>query len=153
MWNSSSGRLESNLVIIQWLSRGVLVVICAAIMTGCSVRRVVVNDVIPPANVTFIQSGVTSLPQVVAQLGAPDEISESEFGLATIYQWSDTKASGVDFGFIARFFSPYSPSMTLARTGIDMEQFHVHYDTQGIVRTFGFTRHEPVRPLLWFWPF
>ena len=153
MWNSSSGRLESNLVIIQWLSRGVLVVICAAIMTGCSVRRVVVNDVIPPANVTFIQSGVTSLPQVVAQLGAPDEISESESGLATIYQWSDTKASGVDFGFIARFFSPYSPSMTLARTGIDMEQFHVHYDTQGIVRTFGFTRHEPVRPLLWFWPF
>ena len=153
MWNSSSGRLESNLVIIQWLSQGVLVVICAAIMTGCSVRRVVINDVIPPANVTFIQSGVTSLPQVVAQLGAPDEILESEFGLATIYQWSDTKASGVDFGFIARFFSPYSPSMTLARTGIDMEQFHVHYDLQGIVRTFGFTRHEPVRPLLWFWPF
>jgi hypothetical protein len=140
-------------VITQWFSRGVLVIICAAIMAGCSVRRVVVNDVIVPSTVTFIQSGMTTLPQVVAQLGAPDEILESEFGLATIYQWSDTKASGVDFGFIARFFSPYSPSMTLARTGIDMEQFHVHYDTQGIVRTFGFTRHEPVRPLLWFWPF
>lgn len=153
MWSSSSGRLETNRVITQWLSRGVLVVTCAAIMAGCSVRRVVVNDVIAPATVTFIQSGMTTLPQVVAQLGAPDEILESEFGLATIYQWSDTKASGVDFGFIARFFSPYSPSMTLARTGIDMEQFHVHYDTQGIVRTFGFTRHEPVRPLLWFWPF
>lgn len=153
MWSSSSGRLETNRLITQWLSRGVLVVICAAIMAGCSVRRVVVNDVIAPATVTFIQSGMTTLPQVVAQLGAPDEILESEFGLATIYQWSDTKASGVDFGFIARFFSPYSPSMTLARTGIDMEQFHVHYDTQGIVRTFGFTRHEPIRPLLWFWPF
>ena len=153
MWNSSSGRLETNRVITQWFSRGVLVIICAAIMAGCSVRRVVVNDVIVPSTVTFIQSGMTTLPQVVAQLGAPDEILESEFGLATIYQWSDTKASGVDFGFIARFFSPYSPSMTLARTGIDMEQFHVHYDTQGIVRTFGFTRHEPVRPLLWFWPF
>lgn len=153
MWSSSSGRLETNRVITPWLSRGVLVVICAAIMAGCSVRRVVVNDVIAPATVTFIQSGMTTLPQVVAQLGAPDEILESEFGLATIYQWSDTKASGVDFGFIARFFSPYSPSMTLARTGIDMEQFHVHYDTQGIVRTFGFTRHEPIRPILWFWPF
>ena len=93
------------------------------------------------------------MPQVFAQLGAPDEILESEFGLASIYQWSDTKASGVDFGFIARLFSPYSPSMTLARTGIDMEQFHVHYDHQGVVRTFGFTRHEPIRPLLWFWPF
>jgi hypothetical protein len=153
MWSSSSGRLETNHVITQWLSRAVLIVLCAAIMAGCSVRRVVVNDVIAPAKVTFIQSGSTTLPQVVAQLGAPDEILESEFGLATIYQWSDTKASGVDFGFIARFFSPYSPSMTLARTGIDMEQFHVHYNAQGVVRTFGFTRHEPIRPLLWFWPF
>ncbi|MEQ1793308.1 MAG: hypothetical protein ABL970_03875 [Nitrospira sp.] len=140
-------------MITQSLSRGVLVVICAAIMAGCSLRRVVVNDVIAPPTVAFIQSGSTTMPQVVAQLGAPDEILESEFGLATIYQWSDTKASGVDFGFIARFFSPYSPSMTLAKTGIDMEQFHVHYDPQGRVRTYGFTRHEPIRPLLWFWPF
>lgn len=137
----------------QWLSRGVLVVICAAVMAGCSLRRVVVNNVIAPSQVAFIQAGATTMPQVVAQLGAPDEILESEFGLATLYQWSDTKASGVDFGFIARLFSPYSPSMTLARTGIDMEQFHIHYDSQGVVRTFGFTRHEPIRPLLWFWPF
>lgn len=137
----------------QWLLRGVLVVTCAASITGCSVRRVVVNDVIAPPQVAFIQVGATSMPQVVAELGAPDEIVESEFGLATIYQWSDTKASGVDFGFIARAFSPYSPSMTLARTGIDMEQFHVHYDSNNVVRTYGFTRHEPTRPLLWFWPF
>lgn len=153
MWSSSSGRLETNRVITQWLSRAAFIVLCATIMAGCSVRRVVVNDVIAPSTVTFLQSGMTTLPQVVAQLGAPDEILESEFGLATIYQWSDTKASGVDFGFIARFFSPYSPSMTLAKTGIDMEQLHVHYDSQGRVRTFGFTRHEAVRPLLWFWPF
>lgn len=137
----------------QWLARGVLVVICAAIMAGCSLRRVVVNDRIVPPQVSFIQAGATTMPQVIAQLGAPDEILESELGLAMLYQWSDTKASGVDFGFIARFFSPYSPSMTLAHTGIDMEQFHVHYDSQGVVRTFGFTRHEPARPLLRFWPF
>ncbi|MCC6140736.1 MAG: hypothetical protein IT389_08990 [Nitrospira sp.] len=140
-------------MIPSWLSGGLLVALCVALMTGCSVRRVVVNDVVAPSNVAFIQSGTTTLPQVVAQLGAPDEILDSEFGLATIYQWSDTKASGVDFGFIFRFFSPYSPSMTLAKTGIDMEQFHVHYDSQGVVRMFGFTRHEPIRPLLWFWPF
>lgn len=153
MWNSSYGRLETEPVISKRLSRGLLVVLCTAIMAGCSVRRVVVNDVVAPSAVAFIQSGATTLPQVVAQLGAPDEIVDSEFGLATIYQWSDTRASGVDFGFIFRFFSPYSPSMTLAKTGIDMEQFHVHYDAQGIVRMSGFTRHEPIRPLLWFWPF
>lgn len=153
MYGSSSGHLGISLVIAQWISRGAVVVVCVALMAGCSLRRVMVNDVIAPQQVVFIESGSTTMMQVVAQIGAPDEMLESEFGLATIYQWSDTKASGVDFGFIARFFSPYSPSMTLARTGIDMEQFHVHYDTQGVVRTFGFTRHEPVRPLLWFWPF
>jgi len=145
--------LETDLVAAQWFLRGLLVVLCTGVAAGCSVRRVVVNDIVAPSAVTFIQPGTTTLPQVVAQLGAPDEIVDSEFGLATIYQWSDTRASGVDFGFIFRFFSPYSPSMTLAKTGIDMEQFHVHYDAQGIVRMSGFTRHEPVRPLLWFWPF
>jgi outer membrane protein assembly factor BamE (lipoprotein component of BamABCDE complex) len=153
MCSLSSGHLGISLVIAPWILRGVVAITCVALMAGCSLRRVIVNDVIAPQQVSFIQSGMTTMPQVVAQLGAPDEIQESEFGLATIYQWSDTKASGVDFGFIARFFSPYSPSMTLARTGIELEQFHVHYDTQGVVRTFGFTRYEPVQPLLWFWPF
>lgn len=81
------------------------------------------------------------------------EIFESEFGLATVYEWSDTKFSAIDFGYAARAFSPYSPSMTLARTGIDKEQFQVHYDAQGIVRTVGFIRHEGAVPVLWFWPF
>jgi outer membrane protein assembly factor BamE (lipoprotein component of BamABCDE complex) len=153
MWSSSCGRLENNLVNALWTVRGAVIVVCVVLLAGCSVRRVVINDTIAPQQVAFIRSGSTTMPQVVAVLGAPDEIQESEFGLATIYQWSDTKASGVDFGFIARAFLPYSPSMTLARTGIDMEQLHVHYDEQGVVRTFGFTRHEPSRPLLWFWPF
>lgn len=126
--------------------------LCIALLVGCSVRRVVVNNVISAERVTFIQSGETTMDQVVRQLGAPDEIVESEFGMATVYEWSDTKSSAIDFGFIARAFSPYSPSMTLARTGIDTEQLHVHYDAQGVVRAFGFTRHEGVVPALWFWP-
>lgn len=138
---------------VRWISRGFVSVLCVSLLAGCSLRRVIVNDVIAPERVKFIQIGATTMPQIVEQLGAPDEMVESDFGLATIYQWSDTKASGVDFGFIAKAFSPYSPTMTLAKTGIDMEQFHVHYDTEGVVRTFGFTRHEPLQPLLWFWPF
>lgn len=130
-----------------------LVVLCLVILAGCSLRRVVVNDVISPQRVTFIQSGSTTMQQVVSRLGAPDEIFESEFGLATVYEWSDTKFSAIDFGYAARAFSPYSPSMTLARTGIDKEQFQVHYDAQGIVRTVGFIRHEGAVPVLWFWPF
>lgn len=128
-------------------------VLCLVILAGCSLRRVVVNDVIPAERVTFIQPGNTTMEQVVARLGAPDEILESEFGMATVYEWSDTKSSAVDFGYIARAVSPYSPSMTLARTGIDKEEFHVHYDAQGVVRASGFIRHEGVVPVLWFWPF
>lgn len=127
--------------------------LCLVILAGCSLRRVVVNDVISPQHVTFIQSESTTMQQVVSRLGAPDEIFESEFGLATVYEWSDTQFSAIDFGYAARAFFPYSPSMTLARTGIDKEQFQVHYDAQGIVRTVGFIRHEGVVPALWFWPF
>ena len=134
-------------------SWSLIAILCVVAMAGCSLRRVVVNDVIAPERLSFIQPGTTTMSQVVSQFGAPDDIQESEFGLATVYEWSDTKASGVDFGFIARFFSPYSPSMTLARTGIDIERLHVHYDQEGVVRTFGLTRHEGVVPTLWFWPF
>jgi outer membrane protein assembly factor BamE (lipoprotein component of BamABCDE complex) len=135
------------------IARSLATVLCVVLLAGCSLRRIVVNDVISSEQVTFIKSGNTTMGQVVAKLGAPDEILESAFGLATVYEWSDTRSSGVDFGFVARAFSPYSPSMTLARTGIDKEQFHVHYDAQGVVRTFGFTRHQGVVPVLWFWPF
>ncbi|MFO0705366.1 MAG: hypothetical protein U0412_00800 [Nitrospira sp.] len=134
-------------------SRSLIAILCVVTMAGCSLRRVVVNETIPPERLSFIRPGSTTLSQVVSQFGAPDDIQESAFGLATVYEWSDTKASGVDFGFVARFFSPYSPSMTLARTGIDIERLHVHYDERGIVRTVGFTRHEGVIPTLWFWPF
>ena len=137
----------------MYVVRGLATVLCLLVLAGCSLRRVVVNDVISPQGVTFIQSGSTTMQQVVARLGVPNEIVESEFGLATVYEWSDTKSSAVDFGFLARWFSPYSPSMTLARTGIDKEEFHVYYDTQGVVRTVAFTRHEGVVPVLWFWPF
>lgn len=93
------------------------------------------------------------MQEVVARLGAPDEILESEFGMATVYQWSDVKSSGVNFGVAARFFSPYSPSMALARTGIEVEQFQVYYDPQWIVCSYGFARTKAEEPLLWFWPF
>jgi outer membrane protein assembly factor BamE (lipoprotein component of BamABCDE complex) len=126
---------------------------CVFLLAGCSVRRIVVNDVISPQRIAFIQSGVTTMSQVVSELGAPDELVDSEFGMATTYQWSDSRSSGVDFGFVLRMFSPYSPSMTLARTGADTEQLYVHYDSQGLVRTVGFTRHEASQPILWFWPF
>jgi outer membrane protein assembly factor BamE (lipoprotein component of BamABCDE complex) len=138
-----------NVKAVRWI----VAALCVVLLAGCSLRRVVVNDVISPQGVTFIQSGSTTMQQVVSRLGVPQEIYESEFGMATVYEWSDTKSSAIDFGYIVRAFSPYSPSMTLARTGIDKEEFHVYYDTQGVVRTIAFTRHEGVVPVLWFWPF
>ena len=126
-----------------------LIMLCA----GCSVRRVVYNETITTAQIQFIRTGQTTMPDVIEQLGAPDEITEAESGIVTLYNWSDTKSAAIDFGTLARLFLPYSPTMTLTRTGIAPEQFLVVYDPQWTVRAYGFSRWPKEHPVVWFWPF
>jgi len=121
--------------------------------TGCSVRRVTFNEVLTAEQVQFIHIGQTTMPDVVEQLGAPDEISESDSGVVTLYNWSDTKSAAMDFGALPRLFLPYAPSMTLNRTGVAPEQFLVVFDPQWTVRAYGFSQWTKEEPVIWFWPF
>jgi len=121
--------------------------------TGCSVRRVVFNEVITPEQVEFIRVGQTTILELSEHIGAPDEVTDSEFGAVALYNWSDTKSSALDFGAVARLFLPYSPTMTLNRTGINPEQFQVVFDPHWTVRAYGFSRRASEDPVVWFWPF
>jgi hypothetical protein len=126
-----------------------IVLLCA----GCTVRRVVYNEVVTLEQVNFIRVGETTIRELADHIGAPDEVSESEFGVVALYYWSDTKSSGLDFGALARLFLPYAPTMTLNKTGITPEQFQVVFDPQWTVRAFGFSRRTTEDPVIWFWPF
>jgi hypothetical protein len=130
----------------------VLLGLCLLLFTGCSIRRVVYNDIITADQITFIRPGQTVMTEVVQQLGAPDEMNEAESGVIALYNWSDAKSAAVDFGALFRFFLPYSPSMTLNKTGIAPEQLMVVFDPQWTVRAYGFSRW-PKEELIWFWPF
>jgi len=121
--------------------------------TGCTVRRVVFNDVVTTEQVNFIRVGQTTLPELVDHIGAPDEVTESDFGFVALYNWSDTKSAALDFGAIPRLFLPYAPTMTLTKTGITPEQFQVVFDPQWTVRAYGFSRRATDEPVVWFWPF
>lgn len=126
-----------------------LLLLCA----GCSVRRVVFNDVVTSEQVNFIRIGQTTIRELADHIGAPDEITESEFGVVALYNWSDTKSAALDFGALARLVLPYAPTMTLNKTGITPEQFQVVFDPQWTVRAYGFSRRTTDEPVVWFWPF
>jgi hypothetical protein len=121
--------------------------------TGCTVRRVVFNDVVTSEQVNFIRIGQTTILELTDHIGAPDEVTESEFGVVALYNWSDTKSAALDFGALPRLFLPYAPTMTLNKTGITPEQFQVVFDPQWTVRAYGFSRRITDGPVVWFWPF
>ena len=120
---------------------------------GCTVRRATLNDILTPEQVNFIRVGQTTRHELADHIGAPDELTESDFGVVALYYWSDTKSAAVDFGALTRFFLPYSPKMTLSRTGITPEQLQVVFDPQWTVRAYGFSRRATDEPVVWFWPF
>ena len=112
----------------------------------------VFNDVVTKEQVNFIRVGQTTLPELADHIGAPDDVTESDFGFVALYNWSDTKSAGLDFGAIPRLFFPYAPTMSLNKTGITPEQFQVVFDPQWTVRAYGFSRRITDEPVVWFWP-
>ena len=126
-----------------------ILLLCA----GCSVRRATLNDVLTPEQVSFIRVGQTTIRELADHIGAPDEVTESDFGVVALYYWSDTKSAGLDFGAIGRLFLPYSPTIRLNKIGITPEQLQVVFDPQWTVRAYGFSRRATDEPVIWFWPF
>ena len=120
---------------------------------GCTVRRVKFNDVITSEQINFVRVGETTIGELADHIGAPDEVTESDFGFVALYYWSDTKSAAFDFGAIGRLFLPYSPTMALSKTGVTPEQFQVVFDPQWTVRAYGFSRRATDEPVIWFWPF
>ncbi|RPH77424.1 MAG: hypothetical protein EHM80_12550 [Nitrospiraceae bacterium] len=141
-----AARFHSTRLIVGMLC---LLLLCA----GCSIRRVTFNDVVTPEQVNFIRVGQTTIRELADHIGAPDEVTESDFGGVALYYWSDTKSAALDFGAIGRLFLPYSPTMTLSKTGVTPEQFQVVFDPQWTVRAYGFSRRATDEPVIWFWPF
>ena len=118
-----------------------LVVMISMIVQGCNFIRITLNTPLTPEDVTFIIPGQTTLADVLARLGSPDSVTESTTGIVTTYRFLDMKYSRVNFGWLARPWSPVDPDLIFSRTGFGTDALQVLYDSNGIVTQHSFLRH------------
>ncbi len=118
-----------------------LVVMISMIVQGCNFIRITLNTPLTPEDVIFIIPGQTTLADVVSRLGSPDSLTESTTGIVTTYRFLDMKYSRVNFGWLARPWTPVDPDLIFSRTGFGTDALQVLYDSNGIVTQHSFLRH------------
>jgi hypothetical protein len=124
----------------------VLVVFIGVLCSACNVVRITLNTPLTPEDVAFIVPGKTTLYEVVDRLGSPDSINDSHTGIVSIYRFLDMKYARVNFGWLARPWSPVDPDLIFSRTGFGTDAFEVFYDSNGVVIQHNFLRHVTSRP-------
>ena len=127
------------------------VMVCLSVV-GCNVVRVSLNTTLTPEDVAFISPGNTTLTDVVLKLGAPDAIGESETGMIATYRFVDLKYSRVNFGWLAKPWTPVDPDLIFSRTGLGVDAFQVAFDPRGVVVHSSFQR-RPAGLLFYPYPF
>ena len=126
------------------VAAGLCLVVVLLTLTACQWRRLTVNDLIRPDDVAFIERGKTSLADVVARLGAPDEISATGTLLTARYRFRDGKYFKIDAGRLLVFWSPLTPEMSMARGQVETDVFQVVMDGRGIVQEYAFAFQSPM---------
>jgi hypothetical protein len=119
---------------------------------GCTIVRLSINDPLRAEDVAFIVPGETQFSRVVAHLGVPDSLTASERGLVAKYYFLDAKYSRVNFGGIARFWSPVDPDLIFAAGGLGLDMFQVQFDVHGTALASSFAYHTGT-PGFIPWPF
>ncbi len=145
------------LLLTPYFLRGVpaVVLVCLVpllMLAGCDFRRVIVNHPIDPQALETLNSGKSSMQDVVQALGAPDDITASPDGMVWRYRYGDAKTMRINFGWVLRVFFPVAPSMNLGRGDDAPQVLHVAMNHDG---TFAqYLLQQPLEPPQFsFWPF
>jgi hypothetical protein len=116
-----------------------MAVICLPFQ-GCNVVRISLNTTLTSQDVAFIVPGQTTLTDVVTKLGAPDTLTQSETGILATYRFMNLKYSRVNFGWLAKPWTPVDPDLIFSRTGLAVDAFQVAFDPGWVVRDHAFQR-------------
>ena len=122
-----------------------VVVICLPFL-GCNVVRISLNTTLTPQDVAFIVPGETTLTDVVTKLGAPDTLTESETGILATYRFTNLKYSRVNFGWLAKPWTPVDPDLIFSRTGLMVDAFQIAFDPDWVVQHHAFQRKLSTPP-------
>ena len=120
--------------------------------SGCTLARVTVNMPLHEEDVAFIVPGQTSFYHVIDRIGVPDSIAPSENGMVATYYFLDAKYSRVNFGIIAKIWSPVDPDLIFAAGGLGADMFQVQFDGNGKALASSFAYHTYSRGFS-AWPF
>lgn len=134
------------------LAAFLMVAVAGLASLGCNVVRVSFNASLGPEDVAFIVPGQTTLSEVVAKLGAPNSIVDSDLGIVATYRFLDLKYSRVNFGWLAKPWTPVDPDLIFSRTGLGVDAFQIVCDSQWVVLHQEFQRHL-IRPAFHPYPF
>jgi len=129
-----------------------IILLISVLVMGCAVRRVDFNTPIHAEALGFIQPGKTTLQQVVDRLGGPEDLNTASNEILAEFRWSTTRSASLNLGYLFRFFSPVSPSMTMSGTGIHIERLLITCDDQLVVRSYAFGKAGE-HAFFEFWPF
>ena len=119
--------------------------------TGCPIRwqRVTVNRPLTEEAVAFIRPGETAMNDVVAVLGAPDDMLNSPDGPVFRYRFLDAKYFKVIPTWGLRYVFPVLAavpsdlySVELSTGGMGFDEFHVAFDAKWAVRRSAFAYHS-----------
>jgi hypothetical protein len=118
------------------------VIVALALTTGaCNVARVTLNTTIELNDVAFIEPGRTTLFDVIAKLGAPDSMTDSDNGVVVTYRFLDVRYSRVNFGWLVKPWSPVDPDLVFSRLGLGVDAFQILCDSNLVVQHRSFLRH------------
>ena len=119
--------------------------------SGCSLQRMVLNTPIAPEDVEFVVLDQTTMSDVVTRIGAPDAVSKLGEKFLFRYDFSSQKSVRVDFGWIARFWSPVSPPLNMGWSQAGVDVFLVAFNRDFIATDFAFGRLDKAKAVS-FWP-
>ena len=129
----------------------ILVCLLAVLLEGCPLvwRRITVNEVIRPDDVSFIAPGATTLADVVKNLGAPGSIRRVDTGTVVRYQFLDIKYFTVNITRPLSFFFPVLEAvptdlyqLTYSGGGLGTEELQVEFDKNWVVVYYAFAHHQ-----------
>jgi hypothetical protein len=120
---------------------------------GCNVVRMTLNTTLTQDDVAFIVPGKTTLTDVIEKLGSPDSITDADTAVVATYRFLDLRYSRVNFGWLAKPWTPIDPDLIFSRTGLGVDAFEVLCDRKWVVLHTGFQRHRSRPPFITPYPF
>ena len=113
-------------------------------LSGCGFltwSRLSINDPIKPEDVRFIVPGRTTLSEVMARLGTPDELVGTKTGGAAFYHFRDLKYFRANYAWPLRFVIQENPDFVMAGAGLGADLFELVFDRQWVIRQYAFATH------------